>query len=444
MCDTTVAMGNATLNGEILFGKNSDRDPNEAHLLDYFTAGDHLLPARLKCTYIEIPQVARTHAVLLSKPFWIWGAEMGANDQGVVIGNEALFTKVPHEKTPGLIGMDLLRLGLERGSTALQALKVITGLLSEYGQSGNCAFAHPFQYHNSFLIVDPHEAWVLETAGREWAAEKVQSVRSISNAITIGNNFDLASDHLVQVAVEKGWCKSERDFDFSRCYSDFIYTTFSDARHRNVCTSDILHKSAGQITLPGMMEMIQTHTTDDPAAWSPDRALAGADVCMHFGFGPIRINQTTGSMVSSITPGQQVHWLTGTAAPCLSTFKPVWMDAGLPDQGVRPTGEFTAGSLWWEHEQLHRAALRDYPGRRSAFIGERNVLQSEFIEKASTITNLPLEERLAYSKECFIRSREKTTAWYQAIRQLPVQHQPSVFYLSAWKKIDREAKYIAS
>ncbi len=50
----------------------------------------------MHCTYLDVPQVTHTHAVLLAKPFWIWGAEMGTNDQGVTIGNEAVFTKVPY------------------------------------------------------------------------------------------------------------------------------------------------------------------------------------------------------------------------------------------------------------------------------------------------------------------------------------------------------------
>ena len=65
----------------------------------------------LQCTYIEIQQVAHTHAVILSKPAWIWGAEMGSNEHGVCIGNEAVWTKLwsPDDLEERLIGMDYLR-----------------------------------------------------------------------------------------------------------------------------------------------------------------------------------------------------------------------------------------------------------------------------------------------------------------------------------------------
>jgi hypothetical protein len=44
---------------------------------------------KVKCTYIEVDQAAATLPCILSKPEWMWGAEMGANSLGVVIGRGA-------------------------------------------------------------------------------------------------------------------------------------------------------------------------------------------------------------------------------------------------------------------------------------------------------------------------------------------------------------------
>ncbi len=148
MCDTVVALGGVTADGVTLFGKNSDREPNEAHQLLRVPADEHPAGSTVKCTYLEIPQVEHTYEVLLAKPFWIWGAEMGANEHGVTIGNEAVFTRVPSDQKPGLIGMDFLRLALERSKTAREALTVTTQLLDQYGQGGNCGFQHQLYYHN--------------------------------------------------------------------------------------------------------------------------------------------------------------------------------------------------------------------------------------------------------------------------------------------------------
>ena len=92
MCDTFVSLPGATSDGSVILAKNSDREPNEAHELVLVPAADQAAGV-LRATHIEIPQVPRTHAVILAKPYWIWGAEMGVNEHGVAIGNEAVFTK---------------------------------------------------------------------------------------------------------------------------------------------------------------------------------------------------------------------------------------------------------------------------------------------------------------------------------------------------------------
>ena len=98
MCDTLVALAPMTLNGHTMLAKNSDREPNEAQLLTVLPHRTHREP-RLKTTYIDVDQVRETNAVLLCRPFWMWGAEMGVNEYGVAIGNEAVFTRGGYGKT---------------------------------------------------------------------------------------------------------------------------------------------------------------------------------------------------------------------------------------------------------------------------------------------------------------------------------------------------------
>lgn len=444
MCDTVVALGSVTADGATLFGKNSDREPNEAHHLVMIPAARHPSGSQVKCTYIEIPQVEQTYAVLLAKPFWIWGAEMGANEHGVVIGNEAVFTKVPYDKTPGLIGMDLLRLALERARTAREALDVITGLIAQYGQGGNCGFRHASYYHNSFLIADPQTAWVLETAGRQWAAIQVKDIGAISNGITIGNQWDMASADLVTYAVKRGWCRGREDFDFARCYSDVTYTRLSRSRARQCRAVERLAAEKGRITVTTLLHLLRDHGPAADAGWSPARGLTTFEICDHAGFGPIRASQTTGALVSHLTPGMPTHYVTGTAAPCTSLFKPVWLDAGLPDIGPAPTGTYDAATLFWRHEALHRATLRDYATRIALYQRERDELERQFVAGAQAHLGQPPAERAAYSARCFAEADRAEAAWLERVKAQPPVSRPAWLYSLAWRNLNRAAQMPAS
>jgi dipeptidase len=439
MCDTFVALGNSTKDGSILFAKNSDRDPNEAHEIVIIPAGNHKPGSKVKCTYIEIPQVEQTFKVLLSKPFWIWGAEMGANEFGVIIGNEAVFTREPYRKEPGLIGMDFLRLALERSKTALAAIETIVSLLEKYGQSGNCGYAHSFFYHNSFLICDTKEAWVLETAGKEWAAEKVKDVRSISNGLTIESKWDNASAGLVQHAVEKGWCKTAEDFNFRRDYSDPLFTFFADARKRQTCTTSRMLDRKGDLTPLDMMNILRSHSTNTGEGYTPGKGLTGADVCMHAGFGPIRTSQSAGSMVSVINKEGITHWLTGTAAPCMSLFKPIWMDSGIPETVKTPGKMYDASVTWWKHEELHREIIKDYPNRISIIDSELREAQAKFVTQECNMRSKNEGKRVQFSAACFAETAKLEDDWLEKVKQIPLRSQNHFYYTLAWKELNKQA-----
>jgi len=386
MCDTMAARGGATTTGFTLFAKNSDRERNEAQFLEMRGRQRYGAGARVRATYVTIPQVAQTHAVLLSRPFWIWGAEMGANEHGVVIGNEAVHPRLTPQRKPTLIGMDLLRLGLERGASAAEALAVITALLEQYGQGGNCSHLNRRYYDNSFIIADRKEFFVLETVGRHWAAERAGKFRAISNTYTIGKTITRASDGLAAFARAQGWWRGRGDFDFAAAVTNPENPGLPGALSRCTRATSLLAQHAGAIDSLRMMANLRDHGADAPASAAFDpQDLAGPTICMHAGDGK-RMGQSVGSLVSDLRDTGVVHWVTGTSAPCTSIFKPVFMDCALPDHGAIPGDRFDATTLWWRHERLHRGLLRgDYAGLMSAIGPERAALEARFRDRVEAV-----------------------------------------------------------
>lgn len=437
MCDTFVATGAATQDQINIFAKNSDRPPNEAQHLVQFPAKTYEQGSQVKCTYIAIPQVAHTHAVLLSQPFWMWGAEMGVNEHGLVIGNEAVFSKIPANKEPALLGMDLLRLALERAVTPQEAIQVIVDLLQQHGQGGNCIHSGKLYYHNSFLIANAGEAWVLETVDKEWAARRVQDVYSISNTLTLQSEWDSSSAGLVENAVQKGIAKSAQTFNFANDYSDFLYTSFGKGKQRCNTTTTLMQQH-GTNSVHSMIDILRHHQDYS----SPVGDVTGVDVCMHAGLGPIRVSQSTGSMVVYLHADRPTIFATGSSAPCTGIFKPVWVDVPLPDSVSGSTDKYDTSSLYWAHERLHRAVLRNYADCINTYTEDRDELESEFIQGALEISSASSAERDAYSAGCFERAAQAEADWLQRVTQVSAKKNLGHGLNNlAWKGFNRKANF---
>jgi secernin len=341
MCDTIVVRPEG-----VLFAKNSDRDPNEAQVPEWHPSADHPDGAIVQTTYLEIPQAAHTYATLISRPFWMWGAEIGANEHGVTIGNEAVFTDQPLSDE-GLTGMDMIRLALERAATAEEAVAVIVDLLERYGQGGGCGYEkRSFTYHNSFIVADPSDAWVFETAGSLWATEQVRSgVRTISNGLTIPG---FADEH-------RKWLETK----VSAC----------DVRTR------LTAGSASGATGPG--DLMATLRSHGPHRWPRYKAINGtlSIPCMHGG-GIAASSSSVAGWISDL--GTRTHWISGTSAQCLALFKPVSVDTPV-DIGPIPDGHDDGESLWWRHEHMARTVMRDPDRLANLFLAERDALEARWL-----------------------------------------------------------------
>jgi hypothetical protein len=405
MCDTLVALGNSTVDGSVLLAKNSDRQPNEPHIMIRIPRMRHDLEQNkyVKTTYIEIPQMEQTYETVLLKPSWIWGCEMGWNEFGLNIGNEAVFTK-EKKGASGLTGMDMVRIALERCKTCEEAVELFADLLEAYGQGGNCGYEKPFTYHNSFLIADRASAWVFETAGRFWVAKQVKDTYCISNCLSIGNDFDKAHPDLVRHAIEKGWCKSEADFEFARCYSDKLYTHFSGSIVRREACESALQAAKGSIDVFLMKKILRGHAKELDGKLFAKGSVKS--VCMHAG--SMIGDHTTGSYIASIDDKKCTYWVTGASTPCISVFKPLWLEEEMPI--FCETEQAQAKEYWKLREKLHRCILQRNIDL-SEYIKLRDSLEQEIEEAVAAadlsdgIVRSDIMKQLFAREEDFIRSQ---------------------------------------
>lgn len=350
-CDSFVVLGAAARHGTTLFAKNSDRPPRECQRVVQVPRRRHADGARVRCQYVELPEVGETAAMIGSQPWWLWGFEHGVNEHGVAIGNETVFAREALGAR-GLLGMDLVRLGLERGRTATEALDVMTALLEEYGQGGSGQFHVEWPYHNGFLVADKNSAWVLETSARHWVAREVDDVAHISNGLSLGADWHRGSPDVTAFAVGQGWWR-ERDgpVDFAAAYAE------SAGVPPNVCAgrwrraAALLAEGRGGFDVPGFRAVLRDHHADGPAR--RPRAPADADfftLCMHAD----PLDNTTASMIAPLAAeagALRAAWV-ALGSPCIGVYLPIWLDGIVPARLAAGGRDPDEGSPWWRTRRL--------------------------------------------------------------------------------------------
>lgn len=420
MCDTWVALQDATASGQVLLGKNSDRPIFDAQPLVFYSRQAHAPGALLGLEYCTIPQVEETCATLGSGPYWCWGYEEGINEHGVVIGNEAIPTRTFRAAAeqyrqggsvaPGLLGMDLVRLALERSRTARQAVEVLGALVEQYGQFGSAVPAKPHDlggYDGSFLAADRHEAWIVEAVGRRWVARRIeQGTASISNQPTIRGVWDLGSSDVVDYAVQMGWWPAglEGSFDFARAYGDERVPR--QVSHLRLMRSrQLLLEQQGRIT-PGWMKRIARDHYEDSFLRGPWFDAADPDfhsLCMHSSAADFTWGNTASSCIAVLPRSEQelpVFWWT-PGPPCNGCYVPFFVHgrrlpeivtrAGVFGRRLAPADAavpdaFSARSYWWLFRALMDRVKGDptgslpglYPARNQVVRARFDVLEQEF------------------------------------------------------------------
>jgi secernin len=382
-CDTMVALGGSTKGGNTVFAKNSDRPHNEPQPLIQIEAADYS-GGFSGTQFVDVPQAAHTYRHVGSKPYWCAGYEHGYNEHQVVIGNEALPSLLLETTEPKLIGMEVLRLGLERSKSGEEAVDVITGLVSEFGQGKFSNSAGVRTYDNIFLIADPTSAYVVECVGHDWAVKQVENVTSISNVAQIGEDVDRMSPGVKYQATKLGLSDMGfgDKFAFSSVFADPANSLSGLARQ---CRSDaMLRRGAGQLDVRSMIEVLTDHSNGE----NPDEdhvvdVAGNLSICLHRTVGESK-GASTASLVADLCATDErlpIYW-TGLYSPCMTVFLPNFIESDLP--GVLGIGNEleSADSPWWDFYRLTQHGMTAGVEVRAEIRSELANLQNDLFESA--------------------------------------------------------------
>ena len=289
---TTVLVGKAaTADGSVMMAHNEDMGDHSGRLL--YVPGKAQADKEIALNYVTIPQVDETLG------YWATGNSdevavkhfdggwilCGMNEHGVSFGCNFVYTREePIPRGEGILRYSIRRLIIERARSAREAVDLIAEMIEAHGQSEN---------PTAYCIADSKEAWLVETTFRRWVALRIpdDGFRVIGNEYTIESDWDLASDDLVDFAIEQGWHDPEMfSFSFKEAYGDPQKINLPRNVSREWQGHEMLKRKIGAITVEDLLGVlsqppIQRTVTQSYMVWHlrPDMPTEVGCV-MWFGF----------------------------------------------------------------------------------------------------------------------------------------------------------------
>jgi len=169
---------------------------------------------------------------------------------------------------------------------------------------------------------------------------------------------------------------------------------------RQACSNHIGNASP-KMKIKQAFQLLRTHFPNDN--FNPKNGTTQS-LCMHAS-GLFTPHQTTGSMVVELKKNSKpIVWLTGSAAPCLSIFKPFYFDDTLLNSNFISPSAHANQSYWWQSEQFHRRAIQDYQSEIvTSYKKECLELEKDFIK--SIQENNPISSKVAIQKSLDLKQK---------------------------------------
>jgi secernin len=329
-CDLVVALGEATADGQTLFGLNCHRPALEFVFLRREPGRDFALGEKVRTQFLELPQARKTYTALGLQPPGYWGYLCGVNQFQLALGCATLRTKL-RCRGQALVGTDLVRLALERCRSARQAADLLADLVERHGQGVFPGCPEQVEGDHAFLIADPAEAFVVEAGGHYWVQQEVRKLRAVSDVSVVRQDWDRIAKGLAALAIDQGWWPGDgTKLDFAGALGT-APTGQAAGLRRWARATLLLEMQNGHIDAAFLRRLLSDHydgTADEVDPLRP--ALRPAPLCRHSPLpsGPATVAGFLAQLPRDVGQLPRVMWVCGP--PCASVYVPLFLDGELP------------------------------------------------------------------------------------------------------------------
>jgi dipeptidase len=304
---------------------------------------------------------------------------VGMNESGLTMSCNWMYSKEISLENVGIRRYAIRQLILERAATAREAVDLISSFIDSFGQADWSGL--------TYVLADPHEAWIVETTTHNWVAKKLKDneIIAIANRYSIGEEFDLASINLIQNAIDKGWYNpKEGPFNFKLAYGDSEFMSEQYDSERELRVETLLKEKFGEIKPEDLMIVLRDrfHNSDEytpPTSFEPDRITCRSKNAKR----PICTNLCQSSFVAHLRPYLSrefgpVFWYT-MATPAYGPYFPLY------PFGSKMIKSFTVDnpnenntSAWWVYRHLQQKVDISYAERIKLIRNQTESVTSTF------------------------------------------------------------------
>ncbi len=373
-CTTILIGSKLTADGSVIHAHNEDMGTSAVGRLWVVQSHSYREGVSLKVPYVTIPQLtqtwqywasgnaAATEGLGISEGSGSYNSILvGMNQWGLTMSCNWMNSREESLEKKGIRRYAIRQLILERAKSAREAVQIIGDFIDHFGQADWSGL--------TYCLADTKEAWIVETTTLHWVARRVRDdeIRVVANRFTIGSDYDLGSEGLIEFAVAKGWYHAaEGKFSFRDAFGlpEKMNQPYDSEREERAM--HLLENKKGLITPGDLFVVLRDRYEGTPKFALPLEDEIWRDYCEEHAISrPISTNLAQSSSVAHLRSDLPVEvgavlWY-AMATPNFSGYFPIYAAATkIPKEFSELNGTRSENSAWWTFRMLQQTGDLNY------------------------------------------------------------------------------------